>query len=320
MPNENTMLSLNNVSKAYLLFEQSVLDKENNPYAPEDMLNKIIPALMKAPRPLVGDEDDFHNFSVAVLKEFDDYRVALDIVEMGLEVYPKNADLLGDAIKYAVNCGQRDKATKYYDELIWIDKSVWTWRSFSFSIDYLLNCHLAGNKKALDEAIALVAEYKEYYPLREDPWKCEEDIYTKTNQIERSIQVLKAAISTLVLCPKCWLRYADLMMDQGNYSEAAVYLKKLSTNPISAESVNMAYVFYLDGLCRMTLWQQTDAYQDEEYDTKTIKAIYRRFRKALNHSDCRNNLKEKIMNLARSIYQETYSETKVDPEIEGIDK
>lgn len=315
MPNENTNFSLNNVAKAYALFEQAVLDKDSNPNAPEDMINKIMPALVEVPRPLVGDADDFHNFSVAVLKEFDDYRVALDIVEMGLEAYPKNADLLGDAIKYAVNCGQRDRATKYYDELIWIDKSVWTWRSFSFSIDYLLNCHLTGVPKSLDNALALVDEYKAYYPKREDPWKCEEDIYTKTNQIDQSIQVLQDAISKFALCPKCWLRYADLMMDQGNYTEAAVYLKKLATNPISAESVNMAYVFYLDGLCRMTLWQQTDEYQEEEFDEKTVKAIYRRFRKALNHSDCRNNLRDKIMNLARSIYQET----QIAAGIDGVD-
>lgn len=315
MPNENTNFSLNNVAKAYALFEQAVLDKDSNPNAPEDMINKIIPALMEAPRPLVGDADDYHNFSVAVLKEFDDYRVALDIVEMGLEAYPKNADLLGDAIKYAVNCGQRDRATKYYDELIWIDKSVWTWRSFSFSIDYLLNSHLTGVPKALDNALALVNEYKTYHPKREDPWKCEEDIYTKTNQIDQSIQVLQDAISKFALCPKCWLRYADLMMDQGNYNEAAIYLKKLATNPISAESVNMAYVFYLDGLCRMTLWQQTDEYQAEAFDEKTVKAIYRCFRKALNHSDCRNNLRDKIMNLARSIYQETQIASGID----GVD-
>ena len=67
MPNENTNFSLNNVAKAYALFEQAVLDKDSNPNAPEDMINKIIPALMEAPRPLVGDADDYHNFSVAVL-------------------------------------------------------------------------------------------------------------------------------------------------------------------------------------------------------------------------------------------------------------
>ena len=85
---------------------------------------------------------------------------------------------------------------------------------------------------------------------------------------------------------------------------------------LSAESVNMAYVFYLDGLCRMTLWQQTDEYQEEEFDEKTVKSIYRRFRKALNHSDCRKNLSEKIMNLARSNYQET----QIESGIEGVDQ
>lgn len=320
MPNANSDFFLNNISKAYMLFEQAVIDEDSNPLAAEDMLNKIMPALMNASGPIIGEADDFHNFSVAVLKRFDDYRVAMDIVEMGLKAYPANTDLLADAIKYSTNCAQREAAGKYYQELSSISKAKWTWRSFSFSIDFLLGQYLEGKNYSLKngptEALDLVKEYKYYFPNREDPWKCEEDIYSKTNNIAKSIEVLREAISKHNLCPKCWLRYADLMVDRGDYTEAAIYIKKLATNPISAESVNMAYVFYLDGLCRMTAWQQTDEYQEEEFDEKTVLAIYRRFRKAVNHSDCRHNLREKILNLARTIYHETG----IPANIQGVDE
>ena len=305
MLNANSDFSLNNVAKAYMLFEQAVIDEESNPRAAEDMLNKVMPALMESHTPIVGEADDFHNFSVAILKRFDDYRVAMDVIEMGLKAYPANTDLLADAIKYSANCAQRETASNHYFKLKMIDMSKWTWRSFSFSIDFLLDQYLEGDESRLKDALSLVDAYKQYFPNREDPWKCEEDIYSKTNNIPKSIEVLKEAISKHSLCPKCWLRYADLMVDSGNYSEAAVYIKKLTTNPISADSVNMAYVFYMDGLCRMTAWQQTDEYQEEEFDEKTVNAIYRRFRKAVNHTDCRHNLREKILNLARTIYHET---------------
>lgn len=316
MSNTKNSFCLNNVTKAYILFSQAVRDEEQIPNAAEDILNKIMPALMEAQPPLIGEADDYHNFSVSVLKRFDDYGVALDIIELGLRGYSKNTDLLADAIKYSMNCAMNDKAEGYYSTLCGVNKSIWTWRSFSFSIDFLMSQYFDGDEHKKADALSLVEEYKSYFPDREDPWKCEEDIYSRTNNIKKAIEVLEKAIKEHVLCPKCWLRYADLMVDRGNYPAAEIYLKKLTTNPKAAESVNMAYVFYLDGLCRMTAWLQTDEYQSGEFDKKAVETIYRCFRKAVNHSDCREDLRGKILNLARSVYDETGFPTKID----GIDE
>ena len=315
MMNEKTDFTLNHAAEAYALFMRAV--KDENPSVAEDLLNKIMPALLNSPSPVSGVTDDFHNFSVSVIKQFQKYSVALDIVELGLKSLPDSTDLLADAIRYATSCGKKDRANEYYSRLRYIDYPKWTWRAFSFSIDFLVDQYLNGEGigSCLDEAHALVGSYKKSFPTEEDPWKCEEDIYSKTNNLAKGIEVLKEAINKHDLCPKCWLRYADIMMSQGQYTEAETYLKKLTTNPISTDSVNMAYVYYLDGLCRMTLWQQSPEYEEEEFDPKTVNAIYRRFRKAINHPECRYDIKKKAQSLARTVYDETGFE----PNIEGVD-
>lgn len=305
MLNTDSRFAINNVAKAYRMFEQAVIDDKEFPGTAEQMLNKLVPALMGAERPLIGDADDYHNFSVAVLKKYDEYGIALDIIQMGLEVHTMNTDLLSDAVRYAYNCSKPDISAQHYQALKEINKNKWTWRAFSFSIDYLLELYLAGTTDDLGEVLELVKAYQYYFPKEEDAWKCEQDIYTQTNQYDKGIEVLENAIAKFKLCPKCWLRYADFMVDEGNYEKAIPVISKLCTNPISADHVNMAYVFYLDGLCRMTVWQQSQEYQKEEYDKTTVESIYRCFRKALKHTDCRPNLEEKINNLARTIMQET---------------
>lgn len=47
-------------------------------------------------------------------------------------------------------------------------------------------------------------------PYEEDAWLCEYEIYDGTNQREKGIKVLEEAISKFSLCPRCWLRYADI--------------------------------------------------------------------------------------------------------------
>lgn len=322
MPNTELQFSLNNVAKAYRIFEMAVA-KDNNDCSngiesneAEDMLNMLIPALTDAERPLIGDADDYHNFSVSILKKFDEYGIALTVINMGLEAYSLNTDLLSDSIRYASNCNRMDIADKSYAVLKSIDKSKWTWRAFSFSIDYLLDRYLQGTLSDLTEALDLVKDYQAYFPYEEDAWKCEQDIYTKTNQRSKGIEVLETAIKKFKFCPRCWLRYADFMMDDGEFEKAGPIIKKLCINPLSAEHVNMAYAFYLDGLCKMTAWQNSEDYQEGIYNKETVDSIYRCFRKALKHTDCRPNLEEKINNLACTIYQET----EYPSGIEGIDK
>ncbi len=316
MTNGKTEFTLNDAAEAYALFMRSVKD-ESDPCAAEDMLNRILPAMLNSSSTVYGEADDFHNFSVSVIKQFQKYGVALDIVEMGLKSLPESTDLLADAIRYATSCGKKESASIYYSRLKYIDRSKWTWRAFSFSIDFLVDQYLndTEQKRSLSEAQNLVASYKDYFPKSEDPWKCEEDIYSKTNDRDKCIEILKEAIKLHALCPKCWLRYADIMMSEGNYKEAAIYLKKLTTNPISTDSVNMSYVYYLDGLCRMTLWQQSPEYEEEKFEPKTVNAIYRRFRNAINHSECQYEIKKKALNLARVIYDETG----INANIEGVD-
>ena len=296
---------LNNIAKAYNVFQIAVAEDANNPHSSEDALNRLIPAIRVAERPFVGDADDYHNFSVAIIKKFEEYGIALEIIELGLEAFPKNTDLLSDAIRYSVNCEKPAVASNCYNILRLIDKSKWTWRAFSFSVDYLLGQYRNRDTATITEAIELVKKYQEFFPAEEDAWRLEQDIYKKTNQRSKAKEVLVQADKKFKFCPKCWLSYADMLIEDGDFIGASAILKKLCTNPLSAEDVNMAYVFYLDGICKMTLWQQTDAYESGEFDKKTVDAIYRSFRKALNQSDLRSDIESKVKNFVKQISFET---------------
>ena len=69
--------------------------------AAEEILDKIMDSLLGSNNPIEGLADDFHNFSVSILRQYNNYRIALRIVELGLKIYVQNTDLLADAIRYA---------------------------------------------------------------------------------------------------------------------------------------------------------------------------------------------------------------------------
>lgn len=259
----------------------------------ETMLNDMLDALLAPGVQLTGSADEFHNFSVSISKLSGDNRDALAIVEAGLELHADNTDLLADAILYGRNCGERGKCATWYQKLLGIEKSAWTWRAFSFAIDYLIE-EYASKKVDVEEILELAKEYQRQKPDEEDAWLSEYEAYEKTNSREKGLAVLLAADQRFSFCPKCWLRYADIMMEKGNYVEAEAFIKKLRLNPKSGESVNISYVFFLDGLNKMTRMMASEAYEDGEYDKKEIMKIYKTFRLALCSPELRDNIKQQI--------------------------
>ena len=82
-----------------------------------------------------GTENEFHNLAVHLAKSnLED--LACRVLERGLKMH-KNVNLLADYLQYGLRCGYRDKCKEYYGILNRIPKRIWTWRGFSFSIEYL---------------------------------------------------------------------------------------------------------------------------------------------------------------------------------------
>ena len=253
---------------------------------------------------IAGSADSFHNFSITCVKISEDYLTAFEIVELGLKLHPSNTDLLGDAIKYGYKCGKREHCEKYIRSLNSIDKTVWTWRAFSFSIDYILEYYasddgISNMEHSESELLALVKQYQERYPNIEDSYFSEFEIYNRLGKKEKAISVLKKAMDTVAVCPKCWLRYADEMVDSGNFSEAVKPIIKLCKAANAADSVNISYVYYLKGICQMELLSgisdvnEDDIFADIQYDIKKVEQIYMSFYISLKSEDLYGSLRKK---------------------------
>lgn len=301
---ENVFLGLHDVGQAEDILNRYRRENPDDINAIEKMLNDLLDALLSCQDPLTGGADDFHNFTVSISKISGDNRSALQIAEQGLKLHSDNTDLLADAILYGRNCGERDDCATWYKKLLTIDQSAWTWRAFSFSIDYLLD-EYASKKTTSDEIQKLVSAYQKYKPDEEDAWLSEYDFYNSTNNRSKGLEALNTADAKFRFCPKCWLRLADIKMDDGLYDEAEPFIKKLKRNPKSGESVNMSYVFLLDGLCRMTKLMNTDEYEDGEYDEKEIYRVYKSFNISTSMPGYRDNIRQQIVEQIDRLERET---------------
>lgn len=297
----NPYANLSNAGRAERLFSQAQSDGQMDEDQLDTMLYDLVDALLMKGKRVSGDADDFHNLSVTLLRRADDFESAMEIVELGLELHPTDADLLADGISYGVSCGKKARSTQLFDRLRKIDCSLWTWRAFSFSTDYLLDRYVSeGKPYDLDQAFESVRLYQKYYPAREDSRFIEYQIYDKINRSDLALGVLGKAINELKYCPKCWLRYADIMIEQGRNSEAEPCLKKLRSRPQSAESVNMSHVYYLDGLCR------ANAILDSgNFDKDTVMETYKVLRLAKQHSSLRKRTEGKIDDLIAVLENES---------------
>lgn len=253
---------------------------------------------------VIGSADSFHNVAVACVKIAEDYLSACEIVEKGITIHPSNTDLLADAIKYGYKCGNRELCEKYLSVLNEIDKRCWTWRAFSFVIDYIVEFYVSDNGMTEllhteEELDALVEQYKKRYPDNEDSYFSEYEIYNRFGDKERAFDVLKKAMENINFCPKCWLRYADEMVDLGLFSEAVKPVMKLCNASNASDSVNMSYVYYLRGICQIELLNvgsdnsEEDIFGEIEYDLEKVELVYKSFYKALQSKDIYGNVRDK---------------------------
>ena len=279
--NQNRLFEgMRDVGQAEALISQFKKDFPDDINGASDLLYDLIEALDKS-KPLVGDSDDFHNFAVSISKTINDNSKSCFIIQQGLEIHPYNTDLLADALRYGYSCGEKEKCNEWYKTLQSIDKSRWTWRAFSFSVDYLLSKWIstAENNYSINDILSLVKEYQKTMPYKEDAWLCEFDVYDGTNQREKGIAVLEEAIGRFKYCPRCWLRYADILIDNGDFEKAEPIIEKMRRNPKTREAINISYLYFIDAQCQIARLNRTD---DEEEQNQMVWNIYKTFRKALS--------------------------------------
>lgn len=257
---------------------------------------------------LVGDDNDYHNYSV-VLSRLDDYLTAYEIVERGLEQFPYNTDLLADAINYGSNCNKYNEAMSHFDTLNRRPYSSWTWRAFQFSIDFLQRSWnwLEDKERAingLNLALKLARLYQKYHPSDERSYVAEYELLQNLSKIAldnedeaesakkeaEALQVLKRTIeSGEYPAVQCSLRYADELFRKQKYEEVIHICNRAMQYGQSSATVRLGYFMYLSAQSREILLYKNENWRDNQLEVETI---YREYLASL--SDTGNDYKQDI--------------------------
>lgn len=211
----------------------------------------------------VGDASDWHNFAVDVARK-NLYDLACDLLECALDIYPKNIDLLADYLQNGISCGRIDKCKAYYKTLSAIPKIRWTWRGYSFTINYLMylwdRCDSEKElEKIKNEMLNLADEFKNNLPYDEECYRCKADICKLLHDKKAEEESLREALENVKIAPKCALRLSDLLFERGDYEESLSYIQRGLRDAMQTQrSINDGYLYYLRGLSKMALAQQSD--------------------------------------------------------------
>ena len=257
-----------------------------------------------------GSADDYHNLSVQYTMNWDDYESGFNIVERGLQYYPRNVDLLADAIYYGSCAGEYDKCEQYEKRLNEIPIGLWNWRAFTFLIDYYLqksdwlaevndNIILDLMERALTyaqlEQVALIgdgnvergylAEHKirvirercyrvasKGAKLRSDEDKAEEWEKKAEDERKKAEDVLQKAISDgSFAATACCLTLADIYFERQDFAETKRVCSIALSMPQSQPSANTGYFMYL-----IAMSEDAMIYQENLFEDKTrIESVYR---------------------------------------------
>lgn len=265
---------------------------------------------------VTGGADGFHNFAVTAVKSARDFLTAYEIVCKGLELHPTNTDLLADAIKYGYNCAELKACLVYYEKLKAIEKKQWTWRAFSFSIDFLCEMYSSDAEAGKDyenEIRSLADDYRKLLPDEEDSMFSLYEVRAKYEGVDEAFKLLEEALASKKTYPKCMLKYADLMVDKNEYAKALIAVKKVLKNPKSKDDVNISYVWYLKALCQWALLSasddEDDPFSEVEYEGRKVLMVYDSIRIAL----CSSGIDEKKKADLRNLYNEIKSVANMIP-------
>lgn len=253
----------------------------------------------------IGSAVDFHNLAVE-LGRVDEYLLACRVLKFGFRLFPRDVDLLADFLQLGVNCSMKDECQQVYETLMAIPRRRWTWRGFSFTVDYLKHRIAASDSdEEIDQMLELCHElamaYRKCFPRVEGAYRTLAGVYELLNMYDEEIAVLEEALGQLHTVPGCALRYADIMFEQGKYTEAADAVRKALNSLKVQNVVNSGYLYYLRGLCGVGMAQEA-----EELPAEKVEEIYASFNTALRHfRSADNSFREVICTQVWSLEERT---------------
>lgn len=301
--NEIPVSKVNSIAQGYLRKIERIADEDDE--EARHALYELVDE-MKSMACCLGDANDIHNFAVS-LARCNEYKLACDVLDFGLKSFPNNIDLLADYLQYGMKCNMQTECKKIYRNLLKVPKRRWTWRGFAFQLDYLRSlvqyCDSEKELSSLEEQmISGIEEFKKFFPFHEEAFYAEAAIYNIINCMEKEEVALKNAMENLKVCPKCALRYADMMFERGEYEEAKKAVERgISDATRTQTSVNEGYLYYLSALCIIA-----DASKDKkELSEEVVKEIYSDFNIALKEFGHKSNYEDVIKTKTNMLINKT---------------
>lgn len=269
-----------------------------------------------------GTSDDFHNLAVSLARR-DEYLLACDVLQCGLREH-KSCDLLADFLQYSTSCSRGKEAREYFKLLMGVPRRRYTWRAFAFTINFLqyLGEQADGEEFLLQTApelanysskgcelpqeramLCLLADFKKYFPSSEEPYRVEAQVWNYMKDEKKELAVLRAALTKLKVCPKCALRLGDILFDRGDFEEAAEAIARAISDSVRTQTaVNLGYLHYLMGLCRISAAGK----HDRRLTAEDADKIYYDFNMALSEfRSGRDGYREVIKRSVKQVYMET---------------
>lgn len=188
------------------------------------------------------DADDYHNKACDMARR-GNFRRASSTCMDGLKHHPMNIDLLADTIKYSSKSGDMKAADTHYFMLRKLPFSLWNWRAFTFSCDYLLASDPIENEK---EIRLLVKQYKAILPYDAKACIAESELENALGNRDKCMSVLSESIQHYSNASQCALRLADMQFERGMYEDVVRTCNYgLAASAEPQPSINTAYLLLL---------------------------------------------------------------------------
>ncbi len=302
---------------------ENIYDYENDEYY--DVLLTLVDGFVNATR-INADADDFHNISVQLSRR-DEYSLATRILEVGLKNYPWNPDLLADYIQDGCSIckSQKEESDVDYDniqravkdcykKLIKISRNRWTWRAYSFTIDYLSD-FLQDKERPdkaeafLEKAYVLAEEFVNNY-ASDESYVSLSEVVEKKQGIRAGMEILEKALEEkLKNAPKCAMRYAEKLFSNGSFEEALKIAQRgIKDGAQTQQKVNLGYLYLLSGLSRISLLEskkQDNSLNINNYPEGEVIAVFCDFNIAVRELGKRSEYRGIIVSQTNALIDKT---------------
>ena len=225
-------------------------------YEPNDLYNIFLRGTKlreDGTRQITGSESEFHNLG-ATFARSGNTMLAAGVAKVGVEIYPLSTDLLADIIKYSSEIGDMKSSRRGMEMLTKVDRKFWTWRTFTFAIDYFKDsryqCSSANEiEKNFEDAFELIREFKKYIPFEERAYVAEAEIYEILNEYQKKEDALLEGIRCVAVAPQCCMKLADYYLELGKYDLVVKYAQyAILAASQDQPSISLGYVYFIYAL------------------------------------------------------------------------